>query len=49
MLDIGKCEIEKHKENIFCPVARCIRVIGGKWKILILNTISKGENRFSNL
>lgn len=41
MLNIGDCTVEKSKKTFSCPVAQCMEVIGGKWKILILNTISK--------
>ncbi|MEM9723523.1 MAG: helix-turn-helix domain-containing protein [Bacteroidota bacterium] len=43
-------EIEKKssKPNQ-CPVTYCMRMIGGKWKPIILFLISKGVNRFGEL
>ena len=32
-----------------CPVTRCMKVIGGKWKIIILYAVQNGANRFSLL
>ncbi len=32
-----------------CPVTYCMRMIGGKWKPIILYLISKGANRFGVL
>ena len=32
-----------------CPVSRCMRVIGGKWKIIILYALQNGANRFGIL
>jgi len=32
-----------------CPVSRCMRVIGGKWKIIILYALKNGANRFGIL
>lgn len=32
-----------------CPVSRCMRVIGGKWKIIILYALGNGANRFGIL
>lgn len=32
-----------------CPVSRCMRVIGGKWKIIILYALHNGVNRFGIL
>jgi DNA-binding HxlR family transcriptional regulator len=32
-----------------CPVSRCMRVIGGKWKIIILYALQNGTNRFGTL
>jgi DNA-binding HxlR family transcriptional regulator len=32
-----------------CPVSRCMKVIGGKWKIIILYALQKGANRFGIL
>lgn len=32
-----------------CPVSRCMRVIGGKWKIIILYALKNGANRFGVL
>lgn len=29
-----------------CPVTRCLKVIGGKWKPVILFCVDKGVNRF---
>lgn len=33
----------------WCPVSRCMRVIGGKWKIIILYALHNGVNRFGIL
>lgn len=32
-----------------CPVTRCMKVIGGKWKIIILYAVQNGANRFGLL
>ena len=32
-----------------CPVSRCMKVIGGKWKIIILYALGNGANRFGVL
>ncbi len=32
-----------------CPVSRCMKVIGGKWKIIILYALQNGANRFGVL
>ncbi len=32
-----------------CPVSRCMSVIGGKWKIIILYALQNGTNRFGML
>lgn len=32
-----------------CPVTRCMKVIGGKWKIIILYAVQNGVNRFGLL
>jgi DNA-binding HxlR family transcriptional regulator len=32
-----------------CPVSRCMQVIGGKWKIIILYALHNGTNRFGAL
>lgn len=32
-----------------CPVSRCMQVIGGKWKIIILYALRNGINRFGIL
>ena len=32
-----------------CPVTRCMKVIGGKWKIIILYAVQNGANRFGIL
>ncbi len=32
-----------------CPVSRCMRIIGGKWKIIILYALRNGTNRFGTL
>lgn len=32
-----------------CPVTRFLRVVGGKWKLLIVMHISQGTNRFGQL
>lgn len=33
----------------FCPFARTLDIIGGKWKPMIVHLVSKGINRFSLL
>lgn len=35
--------------EIACPVSRCMQVIGGKWKIIILYALKNGTNRFGAL
>lgn len=37
------------EKNDPCPVTFCMRVIGGKWKPIILFLISKSANRFGIL
>lgn len=32
-----------------CPVTRFLRVVGGKWKLLLVMHISEGTNRFGQL
>jgi DNA-binding HxlR family transcriptional regulator len=32
-----------------CPVSKCMKVIGGKWKIIILYALHNGVNRFGIL
>ena len=40
---------KKSSEPDNCPVTFCMRMIGGKWKPIILFLISKGVNRFGEL
>lgn len=47
---------KKNKENKTldcseksCPVSKCMKVIGGKWKIIILYALQNGANRFGVL
>ncbi len=35
--------------NGSCPVTRCLDVIGGKWKPVILHLVTRGANRFGVL
>lgn len=49
MLDIGECKVEKNKKSLRCPVTRCLEVIGGKWKMVIVSNIYSGINRFGIL
>ncbi|MEX0272819.1 MAG: winged helix-turn-helix transcriptional regulator [Flavobacteriaceae bacterium] len=42
----NKRERKKRKK---CPVTLCMDVIGGKWKPIILNRVSFGDNRFGLL
>src|SRR4029450_3623074 len=35
--------------NHFCPAARALEVIGGKWSILIVRDLLGGPRRFSDL
>lgn len=32
-----------------CPVTRFLRVVGGKWKLLLVMHVSEGTNRFGQL
>src|SRR4051794_20426584 len=32
-----------------CPAARCVRVIGGRWKLILLYHLSFGVLRYSDL
>lgn len=41
-------KIVSHSE-VACPVSRCMQVIGGKWKIIILYALKNGTNRFGAL
>lgn len=34
---------------IVCPVSKCMSVIWGKWKIILLNLIQQWTNRFGKL
>lgn len=43
---------ESEKKSIVshqCPVTYCMKIIGGKWKPILLFLISKGVNRFGVL
>lgn len=35
--------------DVECPVTRFLRVVGGKWKLLLVMHISQGTNRFGQL
>lgn len=39
----------KRKEDYSCPIQAVIRVIGGKWKVLILWHIGEGIKRFTQI
>ncbi len=39
----------KKIEPSSCPVTFCLRLVGGKWKILIIHLILNGINRFGKL
>ncbi len=44
--------IKKKKENLppqRCPVLKCMEIMGGKWKTVIIYLISSGINRFGKL
>lgn len=36
-------------KNISCPVENTLEVVGGQWKVLILQELFKGVKRFSEL
>ncbi len=36
-------------KNYECPVTFCVKIIGGKWKPIIIYLIRKGGNRFGIL
>ena len=38
-----------HYDPTVCPVARTLKIIGGKWKPLILHLIGQDINRFGQL
>jgi DNA-binding HxlR family transcriptional regulator len=40
---------EKIDTPVSCPVMKCMEVIGGKWKTVIIYLISIGVNRFGQL
>jgi len=42
-------ESENSVKSDPCPVTHCMKVIGGKWKPIIIYLISKGGNRFGIL
>lgn len=42
-------DINKSEMQMQCPVTFCMKVIGGKWKPIILYLISKEVNRFGVL
>lgn len=44
---IAPCEPSDEKS--FCPVAKTLSIIGGKWTLLILRDLSGGTKRFGQL
>lgn len=41
--------MEEIKINPRCPIKTTLELIGGKWKLLIIQRLSKGELRFSEI
>ena len=39
-------EVVSKVEHADCPVTFCMKIIGGKWKPIIIHLIRKGGNRF---
>src|SRR5262245_30696091 len=37
------------KKSVCCPVETAIEIIGGRWKVLILQEVFRGTRRFSEL
>lgn len=38
-----------HKKQVSCPVETTLKVIGGRWKVLILKELFRGVKRFGEL
>lgn len=41
--------IESDSESVMCPVAMLLKLIGNKWKILIIRDLLQGTMRFKEL
>ncbi|GAB5562951.1 MAG: helix-turn-helix domain-containing protein [Winogradskyella sp.] len=39
----------KKKKTLICPLTKFTKILGGKWKILILFVLSKGETHYGKL
>lgn len=42
-------KVTTSQKNVQCPMIDAMKVIGGKWKILIIYYLSEQEKRFSEL
>ncbi|GAB4417175.1 MAG: winged helix-turn-helix transcriptional regulator [Thermodesulfovibrionales bacterium] len=41
--------MSKRKDNTQCPVETTLRIIGGRWKVVIIYYLMDGTKRFSEL
>lgn len=46
---IGENKVISNKNNLDCPVATTINLIGNKWKLLIIRDLLSGTKRFGEL